>query len=227
MHVRSSLIFCLRRYEITGPDSIMKDMPENLRNDILLARIVHCLKTLALFVEADDSFLWDVARVADLAVYPEGTIIMREDMRQVHMYVILRGHCAVESSIPTDKYHQYVMTYSYGDSFPVLEMLHKVNSFLKVTAITTVEIVTIPLSQLMTCIKRDDRFYEDLKTVIGDHMETYYMVLTRQKGRLPEMHSDRKARGKGEYFEYTINDKVMVDSHKLISARTFDSLGKK
>lgn len=177
-------------------------------------------------MEVEEDFICSVAKIARLNVVPPGTIIMREEVPQRQLHVILRGYCSVESSIPTDKYHEYVNTFSYGDCFPLMELFLGVNSFLKATSLTTIELLTINYDQLMTCIKAREMFKDDLDKVLEEHMEAYYIVLTRQKGRLPEMVAGQKSLGKGDYFVYDVNDKIKADMEKAIFYKTFHKLGK-
>ncbi|KAI4458789.1 cyclic nucleotide-gated cation channel subunit a [Holotrichia oblita] len=215
-----------RRYQITGPDSIIKDMPENLKTEILTNRIIRCLKSVPFFLEVEDEFIRNVANIADLNVFPPSTVILREDIPVTVLNVIVRGYCTAESSIPTDKYHKYVNTYAYADCFPIMELFLGVNSFLKVVSITTVELISINLRELMVCIRSREKLNRDLERVLTFHMKSNYIVLTRQKGRLPALITGQKSLGKSDYFGYDINDKIKADEHKIIFKKAFDKLGK-
>lgn len=112
-----------------------------------------------------------------------------------------------------------------GDCFPIMEMLLGIRTFLKVTALTFVELISVPHTEFTVHLKRSLGFYEDLQYVLEEHMREYHIVLTRQKGRLPAMISKIKSEGVGDYFVYETNEEVGVKDDRTFE-KTFNLLGK-
>lgn len=76
-------------------------------------------------------------------------------------------------------------------------------------------------------LKRSLEFYETLEMVLRDHLKENEVVLTRQKGRLPEMVAKIKAESAGEYFVYETNEEVGAKEDNILFEKTFDKLGEK
>ncbi|GJQ67379.1 hypothetical protein Trydic_g8265 [Trypoxylus dichotomus] len=196
-----------KRHAISGPTGILSDAPDNLKKSILYQRIVDCLLMVPIFQECERSILWNLAPLALLNVVPPGTLISREDSFQKYLKVILRGYCRVETSIPTDCYRGNYSIYSTGNVFPLVEALLDINCFLKVVSITFAEVACIPFQSLLSQFKNSDPdFYADLKITLENFIREYDTILMRRKGRLPEMVSSKKSRGKGDFFTYDTNE---------------------
>lgn len=176
-------------------------------------------------MHCDDSTITIIAKLSKSIILPPGTIITREDTFCTELYFIIRGYCKAESEIPTDKYHQNYTTMTIGDCFPIMEMLLGIRTFLKVTALTFVELISVPHTEFTVHLKRSLGFYEDLQYVLEEHMREYHIVLTRQKGRLPAMISKIKSEGVGDYFVYETNEEVGVKDDRTFE-KTFNLLGK-
>lgn len=113
----------------------------------------------------------------------------------------------METSIPTDNYRGNYSIYTSGDVFPLMESLMHINTFLKVTSLTFVEVACIPLQSIFSQIKNNDAdLHVDLKITMLAFMKDNDTILMRRKGRLPEMVSAMKSYGKGEYFGYETNE---------------------
>ncbi|KAK9693396.1 hypothetical protein QE152_g34225 [Popillia japonica] len=76
-----------RRYQITGKNSIINDMPENLKDDILTCRIIRCLKSVPFFLEVEDEFIRSVANIANLNVFPPSTNCKSERFSTLHHHI--------------------------------------------------------------------------------------------------------------------------------------------
>ncbi|KAI4457605.1 voltage and ligand gated potassium channel [Holotrichia oblita] len=213
------------RQEICGPKGILSDLPSHLTDKVFLNRIVRCMRMNPFFMHCDESTITIIAKLSKSSILPPGTIITRENTVCTELYFIIRGYCKAESEIPTDKYHQNYTIMTTGDCFPIMEMLLGIRTFLKVTALTFVELISVPNIELTVHLKRSLGFYEDLQYVLDEHKREYHIVLTRQKGRLPEMVALIKSEGVGDYFVYETNEEVGVKDDRTFE-RTFNVLGK-
>ncbi|GJQ69135.1 hypothetical protein Trydic_g6293 [Trypoxylus dichotomus] len=213
------------RHQISGPDGILADMPSHLADKVFVDRIVHCMKMSPLFLHCEDSTIYTIASMCKMSILPPGTIILRENTVATELIFIVRGYCNAESEIPTDKYHKTSTIMTVGDCFPVIEIFLEIRTFLKVTALTFVELISIPRKELIAYLKRSLVFYHDLEVVLQAHMDENHVVLTRQKGKLPEMVARIKAKSVGDYFTYETNEELGVKDDRFFEA-TFNILGK-
>ncbi|KAK9693422.1 hypothetical protein QE152_g34230 [Popillia japonica] len=202
-------------------------MPENLKDDILACRIIRCLKSVPFFLEVEEEFIRSVANIANLNVFPPSTNCKSERFSTLHHHIEGRYP---RNGITRDRQRELLLdvnSFLNSDCFPIRELLLDVNSFLKVVSVTTVELISINLRDLLVCIRSREQLNRDLEKVLSLHMSANYIVLTRQKGRLPALVSGQKSMGKSDYFGYDINDKIKDDDHKIIFSRIIRCLKSK
>ncbi|XP_022918862.2 uncharacterized protein [Onthophagus taurus] len=197
-----------QRLELAGSRGFLNDAPENIKNSVLYARIIDTLNKSVLFKYITEEVLWNIAPTIRLHIAPPGTVLCRELSHASHIQIILRGYARGESTIPTDEYHGLSTILKPHDVFPLLGLTLGVRTFIKITAITYVEVAVIPYNKILAQLKNTNMMlYKHYIRSLEDHRKSYDMILMRRKGRLPEMVSSKKSYGKGEYFVYETNEK--------------------
>nr|XP_022913144.1 uncharacterized protein LOC111423988 [Onthophagus taurus] len=214
-------------YEVTGQQSVIKHLPPSLKATIVTNRIVNCLKLVPLFRRCNDRTLLELAGISSIEICPPNMIVCRVNSKPTFLHVILNGYCKIESSIPTDKYHEISTTVTRGACFPILEVLMGIDTFLHVASVTYLEVIKIKRKPLLRILEHYCDNYHQLTNILTKHFEDNETVLSRRKGRLPDMVPTLRSQGRGEFFEYKCVDDVDVTEKDINEFNnTFNVIGR-
>lgn len=128
--------------------------------------------------------------------------------------------------MPGDCERDTVTILKSGDAFPVIEVLHQVLSLVNVTAITTVELISIKHSHLFEILMKNPNLGKDYKNILSQHFRENEVRLLRKRGRLPEMIPAEHSLGQGDMFTYEIRDDGEYNAEEIAYLGPFKKLGK-
>ncbi|GJQ83461.1 hypothetical protein Trydic_g8587 [Trypoxylus dichotomus] len=192
--------------QISGEDSIFSSAPNELRNEIVRHRIIHCLKKVPLFADASDNLLRYIVTHSEIKLCPRGAILLKSENKSEILYVVMRGYCKMESNLPGDLERGSTAILQSGSTFPFLETFHNAFSFLQVTTITVAELLLIRTKIVMNAFQMYEADYGSFGQALQEHRRVYGSILFRKGARLTLMRSAKKAIKKGDVFEYDMYD---------------------
>ncbi|XP_071057155.1 uncharacterized protein [Onthophagus taurus] len=215
----------VRGCQIVGENSIFKDAPVELRNEIVRHRIADCLKQVPLFHNTKKDTLRYICAHAQIKIIPPGATLMDVDVKSDIFYVIMRGFCRLRSFLPGDSERGATSILQIGDTFPFLETLHDTFSFVKVECLTVVELLLIKTHIVISAMQTSQTDFSFFKHALEEHRRIYGTIMKRTGARLPPMISKIKSKGKGNIFEYKIHDSDDIELTKFVFKQAFANLG--
>lgn len=195
-----------KNVEVKTERAILKQASADIYEGIIEDRILRTLKLVPLFRDYPKEILHRIASCSIFRTVPPGAFLMCADNKTAWIHVIVRGFCSCRSTMKGDKHRKNETVLSRGDAFPVVEVVHNVQTFLTVQAITAVELICVPYYQFTLIMKADKTYINELQATVEAHRQEDENLLLRKEGRLPPMIPEEKSLGQGDYFTYTIYD---------------------
>ncbi|KAI4455199.1 cyclic nucleotide-gated cation channel subunit a [Holotrichia oblita] len=211
--------------QIFGEEGIFENAPMELRNEIVRHRIIHCLKKVPLFADASDDLLRYIVAHSEMKLVPPNSVILKAENKSDLLYVLMRGYCMMQSSLPGDLERGATAVLQIGSTFPFLETFHGAFSFLSVTTITVAELLLIRTDIIMNAFQTYEADYGSFRDALKEHKQVYGSILFRKGARLPLLTSVEKAKKKGRVFEYDVHDIDDVQYNERAYRQPFLRLG--
>lgn len=208
-----------------GENGVMNDAPSDIKDKVVLKRIMKRLYNTPLFQDCDEEFVHSIAADVVLKTLPEDAVVTTADVQSSWIHVILRGYCNLQSTMAGDKERNSTTVLKPGDAFPIVETLNQVLVLANVTTVTAVELISIKLTNLHESLGRFPHEKVQFFSTLETHRSQFETQLLRKKGRLPEMIPSTKSLGQGELFEYKIYDKQETSREMQEYATPFARLG--
>lgn len=162
---------------------------------------------------------------SEIKLVPPGSVLMTADNKSDLLYVVMRGYCNMASALPGDLERNSTAILQSGSTFPFLETFHGAFSFLTVQAMTVVELLLIRTNIIMNAFLTYEGDYGSFKYALAEHKKIYGSILFRQGARLPLMKSTKRAKKKGQVFQYDLHDVDDIQCSEEAYKQPFMRLG--
>ncbi|XP_017775298.1 PREDICTED: uncharacterized protein LOC108561757 [Nicrophorus vespilloides] len=188
-----------------------ESIPLELKWELVTKKLINGLKFVPIFSKYSDEVLTMLATCAVLRTLPADTIICSANVRPLYIHIIMRG---MSCEMPGDLDRKVKRILQFGDSFPVIETFHNVNSLNTVVAISAVEEICLDFNAAMCVLKSCRLEYSNLEITLKWHMNKYQSLLNRQYGHLiGDDGKKRKPKEIGDLFEFEIFDEEVVGTN--------------
>ncbi|KAK7130607.1 hypothetical protein R3I94_015923 [Phoxinus phoxinus] len=147
-----------------GGPFIMHDLPDELRQNVVMAERGELLSQIPYFAQAGQSFIQDLALSSVMYFFPKGEIIQYSNALTRELFCILRGTCQSLN----DDLSEVVGQYQKGMYFGEASFLFGKPATLTVQALTCCEIVVIDFYKVRVLLEKHPLFKRQIDEFQGN-----------------------------------------------------------
>ncbi|XP_067280826.1 cyclic nucleotide-gated cation channel alpha-3-like isoform X2 [Pseudorasbora parva] len=160
-----------------GGRFLMHDLPDELKQNVVMAERGELLSQIPFFSEAGESFLQDLALTSVLYFFPKGEIIQYSNTFSKELFCILKGTCQCLN----DELSEVVGQYQKGMYFGEISFLFGKRTTLTVQALTCCEIVVINFDMVEVLLEKHPLFKRQIEEFRGNPKSCEKLIRTAAK----------------------------------------------